>query len=49
MIPAALQILKNLVAPEEPLPTHVELEHTHWDRVTQTWRIHEEFEVIEAA
>ena len=49
MIPAAVQILKNLLAPEEPLPAHIQLEHAHWDRETQTWRNHGEPEVQKAA
>ena len=49
MIPAAVQILKSLVAPAEPLRAHVELEHAHWDRETQTWRVHDEPEEQKAA
>ena len=49
MIPAAVQILKSLVAPEEPFQAHLELDHAHWDRGTQTWRVHLDGEVKEAA
>jgi hypothetical protein len=47
MIP--LQLLKSLFATEEPLPPHIELEHAHWDRGTQTWRLHDEPEDRAAA
>jgi hypothetical protein len=48
MIPT-LQVLKSLFTPDEPLRPHAEVEHVHWDRESQTWRVHDEPAVQEAA
>jgi hypothetical protein len=45
----ALRILKSIFSPHDPLPPHGELEHAHWDRETQTWRVHDELPEREAA
>ena len=45
----SLQAFKNLVSPQPPQPAHGELEHTHWDRESRTWREHEQAEPEDTA
>ena len=37
-----LLALKRLVTPIRSQPAHAELDHSHWDAVTRTWRPHSE-------
>ena len=37
-----LLALKRLVTPNRFQPAHAELDHSHWDAVTRTWRPHSE-------
>jgi hypothetical protein len=35
-----LLALKSLVIPDRSQPAHEELDHSHWDAVSRTWRAH---------
>jgi hypothetical protein len=37
-----LLALKRLVTPIPSQPAHAELDHSHWDAATRTWRPHSE-------